>query len=223
VCAELAATRDWAFVNVNFRPYYSEGSKTIAFEIAEQLGWRTPDAVVVPMASGSLLTKVAKGLRELHTVGLLEDEPAVTVHGAQAEGCSPIATAFAAGVDEVQPVKPRTIAKSLAIGNPADGYYALKEVRASGGAVESVPEDAVAEGMRLLARTEGLFTETAGGVTIAALEQLVRRGAIDPDQETVALITGIGLKTIEALGETGATHHVRPDVDEVERALEGGV
>jgi threonine synthase len=223
LCAELAGSRPWAFVNVNVRPFYAEGSKTLAFEIAEQLGWRTPDAVVVPVASGSLLTKIGKGLRELHTVGLLDEEPHTVIHGAQAQGCSPVAAAFERGDEEVQPVKPRTIAKSLAIGNPADGYYALKEVRAGGGSVSAVPEEAVAEGMRLLARTEGIFTETAGGVTIATLERLVSSGRIAPDQETVALITGVGLKTLEALGPSSPTHHIRPSVDEVDRVLgEGG-
>jgi threonine synthase len=219
LCAELSGSKKWAFVNVNVRPYYAEGSKTLAFELAEQLGWRVPDAVVVPVASGSLLTKIGKGLRELHKVGLLEETPTVTIHGAQAEGCSPVAAAFAEGSQDVRPVKPKTVAKSLAIGNPADGYYALQEVRSSGGSVESVPEPDVAEGMRLLARTEGLFTETAGGVTIAALERLVRAGRIAPDQEVVALITGIGLKTLDALGELGATHHIRPSVEEVDRAI----
>jgi threonine synthase len=220
LCAELSGSRRWAFVNVNVRPYYAEGSKTLAFEIAEQLGWRVPDAVVVPVASGSLLTKIGKGLRELHEVGLLDDAPATSIFGAQAAGCAPVADAFARGDTEVAPVKPRTIAKSLAIGNPADGYYALQEVRATGGAVAGVPEEAVAEGMRLLARTEGIFTETAGGVTIAALERLVADGSIAPDQETVALITGVGLKTIEALGAAGPTHHIRPRVEDVDRVLE---
>jgi threonine synthase len=219
LCAELSGSRRWAFVNVNVRPYYAEGSKTLAFEVAEQLGWRAPDAVVVPVASGSLLTKIGKGLRELHTVGLLDEQPATSIFGAQAAGCSPVAAAFQRGDTEVAPVKPRTIAKSLAIGNPADGYYALQEVRASGGTVSSVPEDAVAEGIRLLARTEGIFTETAGGVTIAALERLVADGSISPDQETVALITGVGLKTIEALGTVGPTHHIRARVEDVDRVI----
>jgi threonine synthase len=220
LCAELAGRKPWAFVNVNVRPYYAEGSKTLAFEIVEQLGWRCPDAVVVPVASGSLLTKVGKGLRELHQVGLIDEEPDTTIHGAQAEGCAPVARAFEQQTDDVLPVKPNTIAKSLAIGNPADGYYALNEVRSSGGAVVSVPEQSVAAGMLLLARTEGVFTETAGGVTIAALEQLVSRGAIATDQETVALITGIGLKTLDALGAVGPTHRVRASVEDVEKVLE---
>jgi threonine synthase len=207
---------------VNVRPYYSEGSKTMAFEVAEQLGWRAPAAVVVPVASGSLLTKFNKGLKELHTVGLLTEEPTTVVHGAQAEGCSPVARAFAQGADEVRPVKPHTIAKSLGIGNPADGYYALRDVRACGGTITAVPEDAVARGMTLLARTEGLFTETAGGVTIATLERLVREGIIARDQETVALITGVGLKTLEALGPNQPTHLEETSVEAVDHAL-GGV
>lgn len=221
LCAELAGRHPWAFVNLNVRPYYAEGSKTIGFEVVEQLGWRYPDAVVVPVASGSLLTKVAKAFRELHEVGITDGSPEVTLHGAQAEGCSPVAAAFASGRDEVMPVRPSTIAKSLAIGNPADGYYALGEVRKNGGSVTAVPEDDVAEGIKLLARTEGIFTETAGGVTIAALERLVRSGAISHDQETVALITGIGLKTVEAVGDTRPAEAIRPTVEDVERVLGG--
>jgi threonine synthase len=222
LCAELSGSRRWAFVNVNVRPFYAEGSKTLAFEVAEQLGWRAPDAVVVPIASGSLLTKIGKGLRELHEVGLLDDAPHTSIFGAQAAGCAPVADAFARGDVEVAPVKPRTVAKSLAIGTPADGYYALREVRASGGTVTSVPEEAVAEGMRLLARTEGIFTETAGGVTIAALERLVADGAITPDRETVALITGVGLKTIDALGAAGPTHRIRARVEDVDEVVGDG-
>ena len=213
LCAELSGERPWAFVNVNLRPYYAEGSKTLAFETVEQLGWRVPDAFVVPIASGSLLTKIGKGLRELHHVGLLDDEPHVTIHGAQAEGCSPVATAFESGTDDVRPVKPKTVAKSLAIGNPADGYYAIQEARSSGGRITSISEEAVVDGMRLLARTEGVFTETAGGVTIGTLEKLVREGDISPDQETVALITGIGLKTLEALGSAEPTYRIEPKLD----------
>lgn len=222
LCAELAGDHPWAFVNVNVRPYYSEGSKTMAFEVAEQLGWRAPGAVVVPVASGSLLTKFNKGLSELHTVGLLAEQPSTVIHGAQAEGCSPVASAFAQGSDEVRPVKPQTIAKSLGIGNPADGYYALRDVRACGGTITAVPEEAVARGMRLLARTEGLFTETAGGVTIATLERLVREGTISHDQETVALITGIGLKTLEALVRDEPIQLKEASVEAVDHAL-GGV
>lgn len=222
LCAELAGDHPWAFVNVNVRPFYSEGSKTMAFEVAEQLGWHAPEAVVVPVASGSLLTKFNKGLRELHAVGLLRDEPTTVIHGAQAEGCSPVARAFAEGSEEVRPVKPQTIAKSLGIGNPADGYYALRDVRACGGTITAVPEHEVARGMKLLARTEGLFTETAGGVTIATLERLVREGAVKRDQETVALITGVGLKTLEAIGDSEPTRLEDASVEAVAQAL-GGV
>ena len=220
LCAELQAERDWAFVNVNVRPYYAEGSKTLAFEIAEQLGWRAPDAIVAPIASGSLYTKLRKGLRELHTVGLLRDAPHTTVHGAQAHGCSPVAAAFERGDGEVTPVKPATVAKSLAIGNPADGHYALRDARATGARIAAVPESAVAEGIRLLARTEGIFAETAGGVTIAALERLVADGAIGPEDETVALVTGIGLKTLEALGPVTPTRVVPPTMDAVQDVLQ---
>ena len=214
VCAELAGRVPWAFVNVNVRPYYAEGSKTLAFEVAEQLGWRTPDAVVVPVASGALLTKVSKGFQELHQVGLLDGAPGTAIYGAQARGCSPVAAAYEADVEDVTPVKPDTIAKSLAIGTPADGYYALKEVRGSGGSVVAAEEDAIVEGIKLLARTEGVFTETAGGVTIACLERLVREGAISPDQETVALITGDGLKTLEAV-DPPPTHQIEASADRV--------
>ncbi|MEA2516773.1 MAG: threonine synthase [Actinomycetota bacterium] len=221
LCAELSSSTNWAFVNVNVRTYYAEGSKTLAFEIAEQLGWRFPEHVVVPMASGSLLTKVAKGFRELHATGLMPEASGGKIHGAQAEGCSPISTAFAAGRDEVQPVKANTIAKSLAIGNPADGYCAIKEVRAAGGSMATVPEENVAEGIKLLARTEGVFTETAGGVAISGLEQLVSSGAIAPDEETVVLVTGIGLKTLEALGDIEPTARIQASVEEVERIVGG--
>ena len=177
LCAELTSEQpEWAFVNVNVRTYYAEGSKTLAFEVAEQLGWRAPDHVVVPIGSGSQLTKVAKGFQELYQVGLLDEEPSVRVSGAQAEGCSPVATAFAEGTDAIRPVKPNTIAKSLAIGNPADGWYALDTIRASGGACAAVTDAEVLDGIRLLARTEGIFAETAGGVTIATLAKLAAAG-----------------------------------------------
>jgi threonine synthase len=169
LCAELAADRPWAFVNVNMRPFYAEGSRTLAFETAEQLGWETPDHVVVPIASGSLLTKIRKGFDELHQYGLIDGPPNVRVSGAQAAGCSPVATAFAEHTDVVRPVKPDTIAKSLAIGNPADGPFAIDAVRETGGEIAAVTDDEVLEGMRLLARTEGIFGETAAGVTIATL------------------------------------------------------
>jgi threonine synthase len=202
LCAELASERpDWAFVNVNVRTYYAEGSKTLAFEVAEQLGWQVPDHVVVPIASGSQLVKIHKGFGELAAVGLLEDRepPAVRVSGAQAAGCSPVATAFAAGADQIRPVHPDTIAKSLAIGNPADGWYALETVRSTGGAIGSVTDEEILEGIELLARTEGIFAETAGGVTIATLCKLAASGVVRADESVVAYVTGNGLKTVEAL------------------------
>lgn len=215
VCAELADRVPWAFVNVNVRPYYAEASKTLAFEVVEQLGWRPPDAVVIPVASGAMLTKFAKGLEELHLAGLVDDPLETRIHGAQAQGCSPVARAFAAGETEVTPVKADTIAKSLAIGTPADGYYALREVRARGGSVVATPESDVVEGIKLLARTEGVFTETAGGVTISCLEALVREGRIGREDETVALITGMGLKTLEALEPPPPVARVEADADAV--------
>ena len=200
LCAELASEYPtWAFVNVNVRSYYAEGSKTLAFEVAEQLGWRAPDHVVVPVASGSQLTKVAKGFRELSKVGLIDGEARVRISGAQADGCAPVAQAFEAGASFVRPVKPSGIAKSLAIGNPADGAYALEEVRKSGGAVASVSDAEVVEGIRLLAQTEGIFAETAGGVTIGVLAKLAASGVVKPNEKVVALITGNGLKTIDAV------------------------
>jgi threonine synthase len=187
LCAELASEHPaWAFVNVNIRTYYAEGSKTLAFEVAEQLGWQAPDHVVVPVASGSQLVKVAKGFRELYDVGLLDEEPHVRVSGAQAAGCSPVATAFAEKTDAIRPVRPHTIAKSLAIGNPADGWYALKTVRDSGGSFESVTDEEIIDGIRLLARTEGIFAETAGGVTIATLAKLADQGVVRSDERVVA-------------------------------------
>jgi threonine synthase len=201
LCSEIAENEDWAFVNVNVRPYYAEGSKTLGYEVAEQLGWRLPEQVVIPMASGSLLTKVDKAFRELGTLGLVESSP-YKVFGAQATGCSPIATAYENGWDVVKPVKPDTIAKSLAIGNPADGPYALDVVRRTAGAMAHVSDAEVVEGIQLLAETEGVFAETAGGVTVAVLRKLLRDGAIDPDAETVVFNTGDGLKTIEATALT---------------------
>ena len=221
LCAELASEHPtWAFVNVNVRSYYAEGSKTLAFEVAEQLGWTAPDHVVVPIASGSQLTKVAKGFRELYKVGLLDQEPHVRISGAQAAGCAPVAEAFEAGVDFVRPVKPTGIAKSLAIGNPADGTYVLDEVRSSGGAVASVTDSEIVAGIRLLARTEGVFAETAGGVTVAVLAKLARMGVVKPKERVVAFITGNGLKTIDAVaGECGPTVTVSPDLDSFQAAV----
>ena len=195
---EIADEEGWAFVNVNLRPFYAEGSKTLAFEVAEQLGWRLPDVVVAPIASGSLFTKVARGFEDLVAAGLVEDK-LVRFVGAQADGCSPVARAFAEGVDEIRPVRaPDTIVRSLAIGSPADGRYALALARRTGGSIESVPDTATAAAIRRLGRTEGVFAETAGGVTVAGLEQAVRRGLVGPDDEVVALITGNGVKTPDA-------------------------
>jgi threonine synthase len=198
LCTELSAEHPWAFVNVNLRPYYSQGSKTIGFEVAEQLGFELPDRVVCPVASGSLFTQIAKGFEEWLELGLIEGTlPAF--NGAQAAGCSPVADAFSAGHEVCRPVRPNTIAKSLAIGNPADGYYALKAAVESGGAMEAVTDDEIVEGMTLLAHTEGIFAETAGGVTIGVLKKLVKQGVIQRGDVTVALITGNGLKTQEAV------------------------
>src|SRR6476620_5976819 len=221
LCAELAGIYEWAFVNVNMRPFYAEGSKTLAFETAEQLGWQVPDHVVVPAASGSLLTKIQKGFEELHKVGLLDEEPNVRVSGAQALGCSPIATAFLEASDTIRPVKPDTIAKSLAIGNPADGYFALDVVRSTGGGMAAVTDDEVVEGMELLARTEGIFAETAGGVTIATLQKLASDGVIRADERVVVYITGHGLKTIEAVAKTsGPTATIAPNLDAFHAAFD---
>lgn len=198
LCSELADNRHWAFVNINVRPYYSEGSRTLAFEVAEQLGWRAPRQCVAPMASGSLFTKIHKGFEELQQYGLI-NEAEVRMVGAQAAGCSPIATAWQGGTTNIRPVKPDTIAKSLAIGNPADGYYALKTMAATDGGATSVSDAEVVEGIQLLAQAEGVFAETAGGVTIAGLRQAIEREIIDPDEPTVAFITGGGLKTSDAI------------------------
>lgn len=219
LCAELTSEHpSWAFVNVNVRTYYAEGSKTLAFEIAEQLGWQAPDHCVVPIASGSQLVKISKGFKELAKVGLI-DESHVRISGAQAAGCSPVATAFAEGSDAIRPVKPNTIAKSLAIGNPADGYYALDTVRQSGGAIGAVTDDEIREGIGLLARTEGIFAETAGGVTIATLVKLAKEGVVRKDERVVALVTGHGLKTVEVLADTvGPTHTIAPTLSAFEEA-----
>ncbi|HTW14203.1 MAG TPA: threonine synthase, partial [Nocardioides sp.] len=198
---ELAAeNEDWAFVNVNVRPYYAEGSKTLGYEIAEQLGWRLPDQIVIPVASGSQLTKVHKAFQELIKLGLVEDKP-YKVYGAQATGCSPVSVAYKAGVDAIRPVKPDTIAKSLAIGNPADGIYVLDICRETGGAVEDITDDEVREAIVLLARTEGVFTETAGGTTVGVLKKLVETGQLDTSLETVVINTGHGLKTLDAVSD----------------------
>ena len=221
LCAELTSEQpSWAFVNVNVRTYYAEGSKTLAFEVAEQLGWQAPDHVVVPIGSGSQLTKVAKGFEELAKVGLLDVNPSVRISGAQAVGCSPVATAFAEGTDAIRPVKPNTIAKSLAIGNPADGWYALDAIRSSGGSCAAVTDDEVLDGIRLLARTEGIFAETAGGVTIASLVKLVNQGVVRSDERVVVMVTGHGLKTVEALsGSVGPTATIAPTLEAFAAAM----
>ena len=201
LASEIAGEEEgWAFVNVNVRPYYSEGSKTLAFEIAEQLGWRIPQQVVIPVASGSQLTKIDKGFTELGKLGLV-DATDYKIYGAQATGCSPVAQAFRDGHDVVKPVKPDTIAKSLAIGNPADGPYVLDVARRTGGAIEDVSDEEVVEGIQLLARTEGIFAETAGGVTVATLKKLIATGQLDPEAETVIINSGDGLKTLDAVAD----------------------
>jgi threonine synthase len=218
LCTQLSGDRPWAFVNVNLRPYYAEGSKTLAYETAEQLGWELPDRVVAPIASGSLFTKVGRGFRDFIDAGLVRGEPPIMC-GAQAEGCSPVAQAFAAGTDVCRPVKPATIAKSLAIGDPADGPYAIELANATVGAIASVTDDEIRDGVRLLAETTGIFTETAGGVTTAVLAKLAGAGAIDPGERVVAYITGDGLKTLETVRGTFAVTEIAPSVDEFESAF----
>ncbi|WP_028660519.1 threonine synthase [Nocardioides insulae] len=211
LASEIAGEEEgWAFVNVNVRPFYAEGSKTLGYEIAEQLGWRLPDQIVIPVASGSQLTKVHKAFQELIKLGLVEDKP-YKVFGAQANGCSPVSASYKAGVDAIRPVKPDTIAKSLAIGNPADGIYVLDIANSTGGAVEDVTDDEIREGIVLLARTEGIFTETAGGTTTAVLKKLVETGQLDPEAETVIINTGHGLKTLDAVsGSVGPAATIAP-------------
>ncbi|HVM33344.1 MAG TPA: threonine synthase [bacterium] len=219
LCSEIAGKYKWAFVNINMRPYYAEGSKTLGFETAEQLGWQAPDQVVVPIASGSLLTKIWKGTQEFIKVGLIADKK-MRVFGAQAEGCSPVTTAFKAKTDTFRPVKPNTIAKSLAIGNPADGYYALKTIAESNGGAEMASDPEIVEGIKLLARTEGIFAETAGGVTIACLKKLAESGALDKDAVTVAYITGTGLKTQEAVADhLRSVSVIQPNLEAFEKTL----
>jgi threonine synthase len=218
LCTELCAERDWAFVNVNLRPYYAEGSKTLAFEIAEQLGFELPDRIVAPIASGSLFTKIGRGFQEWREIGLLDGETP-RMNGAQAAGCAPVASAFAAGHDVCRPVKPDTIAKSLAIGNPADGPYALELARDSGGSVDAVSDEEIRQGIALLAQTTGVFTETAGGVTTAVLSKLAQRGEIDPDERVVLVITGEGLKTLDAVRDTFETHTISPTIESFEAGV----
>jgi threonine synthase len=219
LCTEVSGEYEsWAFVNVNVRPYYAEGSKTLAYEIAEQLGWELPDRVVAPIASGSLYTKLARGFQDFIDAGLVEGGVPV-MNGAQAEGCSPVAQAFAAGTDVCRPVKPDTIAKSLAIGNPADGPYAVELARRSGGGIDAVTDDEIRAGIRLLAETTGVFTETAGGVTTAVLAKLAERGDIDPSERVVLCITGDGLKTLDAVRGTFEVAEIAPSLEAFEATL----
>ena len=218
LCAKLAERYNWGFININLRPYYAEGSKTLAYEVVEQLGWRIPDCVVAPAASGLLFTRIWKGLDELSMLGLVG--PVNThIYLTQAAGCSPIVNAFEAGSLHVHPVQPRTIAKSIAIGNPADGYYALRVARQSGGAASAVTDEEIMEGMRLLAQSEGIFAETAGGVVIAGLRKLVASGAIKRSELTVALITGSGLKTPEVVADVARPLVVQPTLQSFEEVL----
>jgi threonine synthase len=219
LCTELSGERDWAFVNVNVRPYYAEGSKTLGFEIAEQLGFTLPDRVISPVASGSLFTRIARGLKEWIEVGVVSGELPV-FHGAQPEGCSPVAQAFEAGRDVCKPVRPETIAKSLAIGDPADGPYALELARDTGGSVEAVSEQEIRDGIRLLAETAGIFTETAGGVTTAVLAKLAGRGAIGSDERVVLVITGEGLKTLDAVRGSFESFEIDPSAADFESKVE---
>jgi threonine synthase len=219
LCTELSGDREnWAFVNINMRPYYAEGSKTVAFEIAEQLGWEMPDRCVVPIASGSLYTKIAKGFSEFVEVGLLDGDIPI-MNGAQALGCSPVAAAYEQGKDVCRPVKPDTIAKSLAIGNPADGPYALDLARATGGSIDSVTDQEIRDGIRLLAETTGIFTETAGGVTTAVLAKLAARGDIGADERVALIITGEGLKTLDAVRDSFSAYEVDANIDSFEAAF----
>jgi threonine synthase len=219
LCSQIAEERRWGFVNVNLRPYYAEGSKTVGFEIAEQLGWRLPDNVVIPMAGGSLITKVKKAFDELIKLELVEEKP-VKFFGAQATGCSPISTAVKTGSAEIDPQKPATIARSLAIGNPADGHYAIKTIKHSGGWSEDVSDPEVIDSIRLLAETEGIFTETAGGVTVGSAGKLYRQDRILPEETTVLCITGNGLKTTDVLaGVYEIERPIAPKLAEFEKYL----
>ncbi len=217
-CSEVAAVFPWAFVNINIRPFYGDGSKTFGYEIAEQLGWRTPDNVIIPVAGSSLITKVYKAFKEFESLGLLEGKVNTKVFAAQATGCSPVTTAIKAGSIDFKPVKPNTIAKSIAIGNPADGYYGIKVVGETGGWGEDVTDEEIVEGMLLLAQTEGIFTETAGGVTVAVTRKLAEQGRIKKDEVTVIAITGQGLKTTEAVaGRLNAPVTIEPKLSEFEK------
>jgi threonine synthase len=215
LCTQLAESRPWAFVNVNLRPYYAEGSKTLAYETVEQLGWELPDRVVSPIASGSLFTKLGRGFQEWLDLGLVAGEQPI-FNGAQAQGCSPVATAFAEGWDVCKPQRPETIAKSLAIGDPADGPYAVEHARRTGGGVDSVDDGEIREAIKLLAETTGIFTETAGGVTVGVLKKLAERGEIDDGERVVVYITGEGLKTLDATRDTFQMREIDPDLESFE-------
>jgi threonine synthase len=221
LCSEIAGKYGWGFVNVNLRPYYAEGSKTMGYEIMEQLGWQIPTHTVVCMASGSLLTKIYKSYQEFTRLGLVQ-EARFSIHGAQATGCSPIATAIKNGSDLVKPVqKPQTIAKSLAIGTPADGYYAIRAMQQTGGTAEDASDEEIIEGIKLLAETEGSFAETAGGVTVACAKKLIAQGKIPKDERVVLCITGHGLKTAEAVAEhLGSTRNIHPSLKEFDDLIE---
>ena len=216
LCSEISINHNWAFVNINIRPYYGDGSKTYGYEIAEQLGWKTPDNIIVPVAGSSLITKIYKAFHEFEMLGLI-DKVNTKVFAAQATGCSPVTTAIKNGWDTIKPVKPNTIAKSIAIGNPADGYYGIKTANESGGWGEDIPDEEVVEAMKLLAETEGIFTETAGGVTLGVTQKLIKQGRIKPDEVTVICITGNGLKTHEALtGQYAPPTVIQPNIQSFE-------
>ena len=215
LCTQLAETHPWAFVNVNLRPYYAEGSKTLAYETVEQLGWELPDRIVSPIASGSLFTKLGRGFQEWIDLGLVSGSQPI-FNGAQAQGCSPVATAFAEGWEVCKPQRPETIAKSLAIGDPADGPYAIEHARRTGGGVDSVTDQEIREGIKLLAETTGIFTETAGGVTVGVLRKLAERGSIGDGERIVVYITGEGLKTLDATRDTFQMHEIDPDLGSFE-------
>jgi len=218
LCSELADSYPWAFVNINMRPYYSEGSKTLGYEVAEQLGWKAPNHCIIPAASGSLYTKIWKGFHELASLDLIP--PVHTeMHLTQPAGCSPIATAHEEGLDQVRPIKPDTLAKSLAIGNPADGFYALQVIQASKGTATIVPEEEIAEGIEYLAQTEGIFTETAGGVAVSALRRLVQRGVIKADETTVLYVTGNGLKTVEVVQSVVHPLNISPTMTSFQQSI----
>lgn len=219
LCSEIASKYHWAFVNINIRPFYAEGSKTFGYEIVEQLGWRTPQHIVVPVAGGSLISKIWKSFNEFHKLGLIP-RVETKVYAAQPEGCSPVVTAILEKSEIIKPVKPQTIAKSLAIGNPADGYYAIDTVKKSGGWAHWASDLEIVEGIKLLARTEGIFTETAGGVTVAVAKKLIEQGNIPRNESIVISITGNGLKTQEAItGHIGQPHRIKPSMDSFERCL----